>query len=183
MIETKYCYDDGQFLDTLKQCVLEELSGLLEYCLGLWKDRLLTCGMITSEGDDVYYVAVYPYESDEPGDLTFAAGEMVHVTKKDGDWWTGTIGARTGVFPSNYVQKAEHQNEAAADSEVEAATAAAEAAEAAAEAAQLSSVSTAATAEPASTNQFGAKRPNTAPVEGEVEVPIGLFFSLFLKLT
>lgn len=26
------------------------------------------------------------------------------VTKKDGDWWTGTIGTRTGIFPSNYVQ-------------------------------------------------------------------------------
>ena len=108
-----------------------------------------------ADGDDAYYLAVYPYESDEPGDLTFGAGEMVHVVKKDGDWWTGVIGARTGVFPSNYVQKAEHQNEAAADSEVEAATAAAEA----------HYVSTTST----SVEQF-AKRPNTAPVDGEVEV-------------
>lgn len=30
--------------------------------------------------------------------------EVVLVTKKDGDWWTGTIGDRSGVFPSNYVQ-------------------------------------------------------------------------------
>lgn len=32
---------------------------------------------------------------------------MIMVTKKDGDWWTGTIGTRTGIFPSNYVQKAD----------------------------------------------------------------------------
>lgn len=24
--------------------------------------------------------------------------------KKDGDWWTGVIGNRTGIFPANYVQ-------------------------------------------------------------------------------
>lgn len=23
--------------------------------------------------------------------------------KKDGDWWTGVIGNRTGIFPANYV--------------------------------------------------------------------------------
>lgn len=53
------------------------------------------------------YISCYPYESGEPGDLTFGAGEYIVVTKKDGDWWTGTIGNRTGVFPSNYVQDAE----------------------------------------------------------------------------
>lgn len=30
--------------------------------------------------------------------------EVVLVTKKDGDWWTGKIGDRSGIFPSNYVQ-------------------------------------------------------------------------------
>lgn len=39
--------------------------------------------------------------------MTFGAGEMVMVIKKEGDWWTGTIGNRTGMFPSNYVQKAD----------------------------------------------------------------------------
>lgn len=52
------------------------------------------------------YISCYPYESAELGDLTFGAGEYIVVTKKDGDWWTGTIGDRTGVFPSNYVQDA-----------------------------------------------------------------------------
>lgn len=31
------------------------------------------------------------------------------VTKKEGDWWTGVIADRSGIFPSNYVQKADTQ--------------------------------------------------------------------------
>ncbi|XP_051879994.1 intersectin-2b isoform X4 [Pristis pectinata] len=50
------------------------------------------------------YIALYSYESTETGDLTFTAGEVVLVTKKDGEWWTGVIDDRTGVFPSNYVK-------------------------------------------------------------------------------
>ncbi|XP_055856502.1 intersectin-1 isoform X3 [Episyrphus balteatus] len=61
----------------------------------------------TFNGDVEYYIAAYPYESAEAGDLSFTAGEMIIVTKKEGDWWTGTIGSRTGMFPSNYVQKAD----------------------------------------------------------------------------
>lgn len=33
-------------------------------------------------------------------------GEHIKVLKKDGDWWTGSIGNRIGIFPSNYVQPA-----------------------------------------------------------------------------
>jgi len=40
----------------------------------------------------------------EPGDLNMNQDEVVLVTKKDGDWWTGIIGDRSGIFPSNYVQ-------------------------------------------------------------------------------
>ncbi|KAM8821141.1 intersectin-1 isoform 4-T4 [Eudromia elegans] len=50
------------------------------------------------------YIAMYTYESSEQGDLTFQQGDMILVTKKDGDWWTGTLGDKTGVFPSNYVR-------------------------------------------------------------------------------
>lgn len=56
-------------------------------------------------GGATYYVSCYPYESGEIGDLTFGANEYISVIKKDGDWWTGTIGTRTGIFPSNYVQE------------------------------------------------------------------------------
>lgn len=56
-----------------------------------------------------YYVALYPYQSEEAGDLCFNQGEVMLVVKKEGDWWTGVIGDRTGIFPSNYVQKADSQ--------------------------------------------------------------------------
>ncbi|XP_017857702.1 PREDICTED: intersectin-1 isoform X2 [Drosophila arizonae] len=67
-------------------------------------------------GDVEYYIAAYPYESAEEGDLSFSAGEMVMVIKKEGEWWTGTIGNRTGMFPSNYVQKADVGTAAVANS-------------------------------------------------------------------
>nr|XP_006811485.1 PREDICTED: intersectin-2-like [Saccoglossus kowalevskii] len=49
-------------------------------------------------------VAVYTYTSTEPGDLIFNAGDVITVTKKDGDWWSGYIGDRSGIFPANYVK-------------------------------------------------------------------------------
>uniref|UniRef100_A0A673C9U7 Intersectin 2b n=1 Tax=Sphaeramia orbicularis TaxID=375764 RepID=A0A673C9U7_9TELE len=55
----------------------------------------------------VIYVALYTYESPEPGDLTFGEGDVILVAKKDGEWWNGSIGDRTGVFPSNYVKPKE----------------------------------------------------------------------------
>lgn len=50
------------------------------------------------------YIAMYTYESSEQGDLTFQQGDLILVTKKDGDWWTGMLGEKSGVFPSNYVR-------------------------------------------------------------------------------
>lgn len=44
---------------------------------------------------------------------------MVMVIKKEGDWWTGTIGNRTGMFPSNYVQKADVGGTAASNTETD----------------------------------------------------------------
>lgn len=53
-------------------------------------------------------MSCYPYQSAESGDLQFEVGEDVLVIKKDGDWWTGVIGTRTGIFPANYVQQADN---------------------------------------------------------------------------
>lgn len=62
-----------------------------------------------SEGEK--YIACYPYQSAEVGDLTFDAGEEVQVIKKEGDWWTGVIGTRVGIFPANYVQPTTDNND------------------------------------------------------------------------
>jgi len=58
----------------------------------------------SSQGEK--FIVLYEYRSDEPGDLNLDAGELVVVTQKDGDWWTGQIGDRAGVFPYNYVEPA-----------------------------------------------------------------------------
>ncbi|XP_031586760.2 intersectin-2b isoform X1 [Oreochromis aureus] len=53
------------------------------------------------------FVALYTYESPQSGDLTFKEGDVILVSKRDGEWWNGSIGNRTGVFPSNYVKPKE----------------------------------------------------------------------------
>jgi len=52
---------------------------------------------------------MYAYKSAETGDLNFNQGDEITITKMDGDWWTGTLGDKTGIFPANYVKKAEVQ--------------------------------------------------------------------------
>ncbi|KAI5866170.1 DUF500-domain-containing protein [Durotheca rogersii] len=52
-------------------------------------------------------VALFNFDADQPGDLGFKKGEVITVLKKtnsDNDWWTGMIGSRHGIFPSNYVK-------------------------------------------------------------------------------
>nr|XP_053636115.1 intersectin-1-like [Cherax quadricarinatus] len=56
-----------------------------------------------------FYQALYPYQSGEPGDLTFSAGETILVVKKEGDWWHGIINQNCGIFPSNYVEQLPNQ--------------------------------------------------------------------------
>lgn len=65
---------------------------------------------LTSFTPDVY-VGLFAYSSSEPGDLTFNQGDVIKVTKRDGDWWTGTIGDRSGIFPANYVKKQDQPQE------------------------------------------------------------------------
>lgn len=51
--------------------------------------------------------ALFTFEADQEGDLGFKKGEIITITKRTEnkeDWWTGKIGDRTGIFPSNYVE-------------------------------------------------------------------------------
>ena len=54
-------------------------------------------------------VAKFTFEADQPGDLGFKKGDIITIVKKTesaADWWTGRIGQREGIFPSNYVEVA-----------------------------------------------------------------------------
>jgi hypothetical protein len=52
-------------------------------------------------------VAKFTFDADQPGDLGFKKGEIITIVKRtesEADWWTGRIGNREGIFPSNYVE-------------------------------------------------------------------------------
>ncbi|KAJ5125873.1 hypothetical protein N7448_005186 [Penicillium atrosanguineum] len=51
-------------------------------------------------------IALFTFDADQDGDLGFKKGEIITIlkrTEKAEDWWTGRIGDRVGIFPSNYV--------------------------------------------------------------------------------
>lgn len=53
------------------------------------------------------FVALYAYKSPQAGDLTFTEGDVILVSKREGEWWNGSTGDRTGLFPHNYVKPKE----------------------------------------------------------------------------
>lgn len=64
---------------------------------------------ITADVNLPLWTALYDYEAQGEDELTLKCGHIVYVLSKDsnisGDegWWTGKIGDKVGIFPSNYV--------------------------------------------------------------------------------
>ncbi|WWC89221.1 uncharacterized protein L201_004139 [Kwoniella dendrophila CBS 6074] len=55
----------------------------------------------------VYATAIFDFEAQAEGDLSFNAGdriEIVEKTENPDEWWTGKLNGRTGVFPGTYTQ-------------------------------------------------------------------------------
>ncbi|XP_028044584.1 dynamin-binding protein [Monomorium pharaonis] len=51
-----------------------------------------------------YAITLYPFNAQFPNELSFGAGEVVHLTRYiDSEWIEGTIDATKGIFPSSYV--------------------------------------------------------------------------------
>ncbi|SCV02895.1 LAMI_0H03840g1_1 [Lachancea mirantina] len=51
--------------------------------------------------------ALYEYQAQADGDLTFPAGAVIEVVERTADvngWWTGRYNGAQGLFPGNYVQ-------------------------------------------------------------------------------
>ncbi|XP_048577434.1 intersectin-1 isoform X3 [Nematostella vectensis] len=51
-------------------------------------------------------VALYTYNGEE-GDLSFKEGDVIGITKDEGEWWEGRLRENYGLFPANYVKKKE----------------------------------------------------------------------------
>lgn len=50
-----------------------------------------------------FVIAVFDFESNEQGDLTFHQNDTIKVIEKDASgWWKGSLRGNTGVFPSNH---------------------------------------------------------------------------------
>ncbi|XP_011872421.1 PREDICTED: dynamin-binding protein-like [Vollenhovia emeryi] len=51
-----------------------------------------------------YAITLYPFNAQFPNELSFGAGEVVHLTRHiDSEWIEGTIDTTKGIFPSSYV--------------------------------------------------------------------------------
>ncbi len=48
--------------------------------------------------------ALWAFKATQPGDLEFAAGDIITVVGEVEQWLEGRIGTRQGLLPSNYVQ-------------------------------------------------------------------------------
>jgi len=75
----------------------------------LWL-QLHWCHCVAVCIDCVAYRALYDYNSTDAGDLTFFAGDVIIVHQMNGDWWTGSVGDRSGMFPANYVEPLHSQH-------------------------------------------------------------------------
>ncbi|WRT66473.1 uncharacterized protein IL334_003432 [Kwoniella shivajii] len=55
----------------------------------------------------VYATAVFDFEAQAEGDLSFNAGDRIEIiekTENPDEWWTGKLNGRTGIFPGTYTQ-------------------------------------------------------------------------------
>lgn len=66
-----------------------------------------------SQDNSLQYTALYDYEGMGDDELSLHRGDVVLVLSKDwkisGDpgWWTGKLGEKVGIFPSNFVELTE----------------------------------------------------------------------------
>lgn len=64
------------------------------------------CVLDQASGGALVVTAVHPFTGQQPGDLSFAAGDRITViTKTDSqyDWWEGELRGQVGIFPANFV--------------------------------------------------------------------------------
>lgn len=58
-----------------------------------------------AEPQKTYVIALYDFEAQADGDLSFRAGEKIEIverTQNTEDWWTGKLNGQQGVFPGMF---------------------------------------------------------------------------------
>lgn len=57
--------------------------------------------------------AIYEYKPQQAEDLELRVGDKIQVLEHTSpDWWKGSVGSRSGMFPSNYVKKLDERKQA-----------------------------------------------------------------------
>ncbi|KAJ1921136.1 hypothetical protein IWQ60_006827 [Tieghemiomyces parasiticus] len=62
---------------------------------------------VPSRSKGTYAVAMFDFDGEQAGDLSFRKGDLVRVTKQtdnQNDWWDGECNGHNGSFPANYVK-------------------------------------------------------------------------------
>ncbi|KAK4053973.1 hypothetical protein OIO90_003618 [Microbotryomycetes sp. JL221] len=50
--------------------------------------------------------ALWDYPQTHPDDLAFTSGDIITIEKEENaDWWRGSLNGRSGIFPSNHVER------------------------------------------------------------------------------
>jgi len=49
--------------------------------------------------------ALYPFHAEDSTELSFNYGDIITVTKENGEWFEGELNGNKGMFPANYVEK------------------------------------------------------------------------------
>ena len=62
--------------------------------------------MSENSGQQLLVKARFNFQQTNEDELTFTKGDIISVSRQEeGGWWEGTLGGRTGWFPSNYVRE------------------------------------------------------------------------------
>lgn len=62
-------------------------------------------GVSETPAEPEYYEAIYDFTAQQQDDISFNKNDVITVLEKSGEWWKGSVGGNSGMFPSNYVKK------------------------------------------------------------------------------
>ena len=48
--------------------------------------------------------ALFDFQGERESDLSFKQGDLISITRMEGEWWQGQLQGKLGEFPANYVQ-------------------------------------------------------------------------------
>ncbi|XP_067844688.1 mitogen-activated protein kinase kinase kinase 21-like [Heptranchias perlo] len=90
---------------------MDPFKALFSPDVGVGGGRCRSACLGSGAGSGPFWTAVFDYEASAEDELSLRQGDVLEVLSTDakvsGDegWWTGKIGERVGIFPSNYVTR------------------------------------------------------------------------------